>query len=184
MNCLVLNAAYCPIDIQDFPKAIKKVFKQKAEVLASYTDKRLRTWDDAMYAPAVIRLLHFVTTPKKNARTMPFTRKNIWLRDKGICQYCTARIQISEMHWDHVVPRDSGGRSCWTNIVCSCLKCNLKKNNRTPEQAGMCLLARPIAPKFSMSREREMILRLKSLKNFPHDAWRDYVYYSLPLEQD
>ena len=184
MNCLVINAAYAPVDIQPLRKVLKKVFKQKAEVLATYADKRLQTWNDAMYAPAVIRLLHFVTAPKKNTRFMPFSRKNVWLRDKGLCQYCGERLALNDMHWDHVVPRDAGGKSCWTNIVCCCLPDNLKKNNRTPEEAGMRLLTKPVAPKFSMSREKEMILRLKSLKNFPHEAWRQYLYWNIPLDQD
>jgi 5-methylcytosine-specific restriction endonuclease McrA len=48
-----------------------------------------------------------------------------------------------ELTLDHVVPRSMWNGcdtpTCWTNIVAACRKCNLKKANRTPEQASMSL---------------------------------------------
>jgi hypothetical protein len=47
---------------------------------------------------------------------------------------------------DHVIPRVQGGRDSWTNVVASCSRCNHQKGGRTPEQAGMELLAIPFRP--------------------------------------
>jgi len=183
VRTLVLNQAYMPIDIQDWKKAVKKVFKEKAEILDAYTDKKLSDWS-ALNAPAVIRLLHFLNPPKKT-RFEPFTRKNVWLRDKGLCQYCGKFVPLKDMHWEHVIPKKRGGKTNWQNIACACLKCNQKKADRTPEEAGMKLLRTPKAPVRKLSKEKEMVLRLKSLKNnFPHESWKTYVYFNIPLEED
>ena len=40
-------------------------------------------------------------------------------------------------------PRDRGGETSWENIVCSCVPCNSRKGNRTPQESGMRLLHRP-----------------------------------------
>ena len=181
---LVLNASYAPIDIQSIKKAMKKVYKEKAEVLETYTDQHLRSWKQAMDAPAVIRLLTLVKFPHKGHRSLPFTRKNVWMRDKGRCQYCGKFVKMKDMGWDHVVPRDQGGRSCWNNIVCSCFECNRRKDCRTPVQAGMKLLNHPKAPTYVMSKEKEMAFKLRNLQNFPHEAWKSYIYFNATLDQD
>ena len=181
MTTLVLNQSYMPIGIEHWTKSIKKVVKEKAEVLEEYTEDKLNDWS-ALNAPAVIRLLHFINPPRKTSRYMPLTRKNVWLRDKGICQYCGCFVSMKQMTWDHVIPRVQGGRTTWTNIAVACGKCNAKKEGRTPEEAGMRLRARPIAPVYKLSKEKEMILRLKSLKNLPHENWRNYIYFNVELD--
>ena len=47
---------------------------------------------------------------------------------------------------DHVVPRSKGGRDSWANLVLACDKCNVKKGDRTPREAGMPLIRKPIKP--------------------------------------
>jgi hypothetical protein len=47
-----------------------------------------------------------------------------------------------------VVPRASGGKTTWENIVTCCVPCNRAKANRTPEQAGMRLRCRPTKPRY------------------------------------
>jgi hypothetical protein len=61
--------------------------------------------------------------------------------------YCGQSKKMLELNYDHVVPRDQGGRTVWENIVTSCYPCNSRKRNRTPEQASMKLLRRPYKPK-------------------------------------
>jgi len=182
-TCLVLSRNYCPINTYaSFKDAITKVEAGRAEIIASYSDKHLRSWKQAMAAPAIIRLLYFAGNVQKRGRTMKLSRKNLWLRDKGLCQYCGTFVPLEEMHWDHVVPRDKGGVSSWQNLVCCCLADNSKKANKTPAQAGMRLRSVPIAPKYNLSLEKEMVLKLKSLKHLPHDSWKDYIYYDIELE--
>lgn len=181
-TALVLNLDGSPIDIQPISKAIKKVFNEKAIVLEEYENQRLQSWNDAMYAPAVIKLLHFVRPKVKSARVVPFSRRNIWLRDKGICQYCGRFVTLKDLHWDHVLPRSRGGRSCWENVCCCCLECNNRKDCKTPEEAG---LKRPklYAPRQQLSTQQVMIMKLKSLKNFPHESWKDYIYWNIELDK-
>jgi 5-methylcytosine-specific restriction endonuclease McrA len=47
---------------------------------------------------------------------------------------------------DHVVPLSRGGRDEWRNVVTACEPCNNSKADRTPEEAGLRLLAEPRTP--------------------------------------
>lgn len=47
---------------------------------------------------------------------------------------------------DHVTPLSMGGADAWNNVVTACKRCNNFKAGRTPEQAGMILLAVPFTP--------------------------------------
>jgi 5-methylcytosine-specific restriction endonuclease McrA len=44
------------------------------------------------------------------------------------------------------VPRSRGGDSVWENVVTSCAPCNLKKGNRSLEEAGLVLRHPPKPP--------------------------------------
>ncbi|HUY36812.1 MAG TPA: HNH endonuclease signature motif containing protein [Pirellulales bacterium] len=46
----------------------------------------------------------------------------------------------------HVLPRSQGGTSTWENCVLSCVDCNKRKADRTPEQAGVRLRKQPARP--------------------------------------
>ena len=70
----------------------------------------------------------------------------LFSRDDYICLYCGDEFKDCDLSRDHVVPVSHGGEDCWENCVTSCRKCNHFKNDRTPEQAGMELLAIPFAP--------------------------------------
>jgi 5-methylcytosine-specific restriction endonuclease McrA len=179
MKTLVLNQAYQPIGVFTWKRAIKKVFSEKAEILATYAESKLNDWS-VLEAPAVIRLLHFLNPPKKH-RYEPFSRKNIWLRDNGKCQYCGTSVSLRRMTFDHVTPRYYGGRTNWTNIVTACLFCNNKKGNKRLAESGMSLLNKPIAPIRRLSLQQEMVLRLKNLTNLPCESWKTYIYFELPL---
>ena len=70
----------------------------------------------------------------------------LFARDGFLCMYCGLSFRRCELSRDHVIPTSIGGRDCWENCVTSCKKCNHHKNDRTPEQANMELLAVPFAP--------------------------------------
>lgn len=82
-------------------------------------------------------------------RTPSFSRRNLMRRDRHQCQYCGINPGTHELSIDHVMPRSRGGRSTWENCVLACRRCNRKKRNRTPGQAGMLLLREPRAPRWS-----------------------------------
>jgi 5-methylcytosine-specific restriction endonuclease McrA len=94
--------------------------------------------------PSVASLLNPVGTVKRGVK---FSRINVFTRDGFRCQYCGESKKITELNYDHVVPRQQGGRTIWENIVTSCYSCNSRKANRTPEQAGMRLVRKPYKPK-------------------------------------
>ena len=45
-----------------------------------------------------------------------------------------------------MTPISQGGQNLWTNVVTACTRCNNHKAGRTPEQAGLELLAIPFSP--------------------------------------
>ncbi len=70
----------------------------------------------------------------------------LFARDRNLCMYCGGPFHRSELTRDHVLPLSRGGRDGWENVVTACLGCNVRKGGRTPQQAGMPLLAVPYRP--------------------------------------
>lgn len=97
----------------------------------------------------VPRVVQLVTYDRMPRTTIRLTRRNIFLRDGYTCQYCARRGTPRDLNLDHVMPRSRGGPMTWENVVCSCRVCNLKKGGRTPPEANMRLLRRPIRPRWS-----------------------------------
>lgn len=96
--------------------------------------------------PRVVQLVEFDRMPRSTVR---LTRRNIFLRDAHTCQYCAKQLPTRDLNLDHVHPRSRGGPMTWENVVCSCRVCNLRKGGRTPPEAGMRLLRRPVRPRWS-----------------------------------
>ncbi len=136
---MVLNASYEYLNVTSVKRAMKLLYKNKAEVVETVSDKVITTASQSFRFPSVIRMLYYIRRPFKE---VPLTRKNILLRDRYTCQYCGKPGNTV----DHVVPRSRGGEDSWTNCVCACSSCNRRKNNRTPSEAGMTLLWKPRRP--------------------------------------
>ena len=73
-------------------------------------------------------------------------RKVIYARDEGICMYCGEFVTHRNATLDHIYPKSRGGEDTYQNLCLSCCDCNTRKANKTPEEAGMSLLAVPYAP--------------------------------------
>jgi 5-methylcytosine-specific restriction endonuclease McrA len=80
--------------------------------------------------------------PKKPA----LSNKILFRRDQNLCMYCGKQFTDRELSCDHIVPTSRGGRNTWVNVVAACKRCNHFKQNRTPEEANMELLALPFEP--------------------------------------
>jgi len=93
-------------------------------------------------SPTVLLLSRFARMPR---RRLSFSRRGLFLRDGGICQYSGRSLQFEEANIDHVIPRSRGGATSWENCVLSDKRVNHRKGNRTPEEAGL-RLARPPQP--------------------------------------
>ncbi len=115
--------------------------------------------------PRVIRLLSFDRMPR---RQVHLSRRSVFARDGHLCQYCGRHFAAHQLSLDHVLPRSRGGKTIWENIVCSCLKCNIKKGGRTPKEARMKLVQPPRRPK------RNPVLAQK-LENPSYHAWRIWL---------
>ncbi|MBM4019602.1 MAG: HNH endonuclease, partial [Planctomycetes bacterium] len=100
----------------------------------------VRTVRFEIAVPRVIRLLSYDRLPKTRVR---LNRRNLFARDASRCQYCGRKFKTSELSIDHVVPRSRGGHTVWTNVVCACMRCNVRKGGRTPAEAGLTLVRPP-----------------------------------------
>ncbi len=163
---LVLNQTYEPINVCNARRAIRMMINGKADTVET---NGLLVRSEAMefHLPAVIRLRTYVYVPRRSR--IPFSKKNVMRRDENTCQYCG--VKGGYLTVDHVVPRSRGGRSTWENVVCSCRRCNAKKGDRTPEEAGLKLKAHPEKP-------RSFILHHLSHR-FPASAqhvWEKYLH--------
>ena len=76
----------------------------------------------------------------------PLNNEALFRRDDHICMYCGESFSVRELSRDHIRPLSQGGRDEWTNVIAACKRCNHHKAGRTPEQAGLELLAVPFTP--------------------------------------
>ena len=199
-SVLVLNRFYAAIHVVNVRRAFGLLFRDLAEVVhgsdgqsANYDfeswreisevranfktpeDDWIRAVNFEIQVPRVIRLLSYERVPKQTIR---FNRRNIFARDSNRCQYCGKRFSTSELSLDHVVPRSRGGDTSWENIVCSCVRCNVKKGGRTPLEAHMRLIKPPVKPK------RSPLLTIK-LGNPKYESWKSFLdnaYWSVDLK--
>jgi len=79
----------------------------------------------------------------------PLNNFALFRRDGTLCLYCGVQHPATELSRDHVTPISQGGRDVWTNVVTACRRCNHFKAGRTPEQAGIQLLAVPFTPTYA-----------------------------------
>lgn len=148
----------------------------KVEVLEVY-DRQIHGISISIKLPSVMRLLKLVKL-KDSHRAVRFSRINIFTRDGYCCQYCKHKFRTEELTFDHVVPIAKGGRKTWENIVTACWRCNNRKSGRTPEEANMRLIKRPVKPRWSPT-----VTITIGIRNTP-ESWRDYLYWNLELDAD
>jgi 5-methylcytosine-specific restriction endonuclease McrA len=171
---LVLNTGWLPFDVTTVHTAICMLCRDNPRArlvdIDTYTTYSFEEWVNNFQEPnlnlrndEVIKTPHFsFRRPEvivlsgyhgngigKSVSDKPkFSRRNIYLRDDRKCQYCGKTYGIKELNLDHILPKSKGGTMTWHNIVLSCVACNDKKRDRTPEQAGMSLIKKPTIPKY------------------------------------
>jgi 5-methylcytosine-specific restriction endonuclease McrA len=199
-SVLVLNKCYMAVHIIPVRRAFCLLFKELAEVVTlddgRYLSHDFQSWREVSEArarfkdpdddfirtihfeiqvPRVIRLLTYDRLPRTRVK---FNRRNIFARDGNRCQYCGKRFSTGELSLDHVMPRSRGGGTDWENIVCACVRCNVRKGGRTPAEAGMRLTKPPVKPKTSPT------LGLK-LANRKYQSWKTFLddaYWTVELK--
>jgi 5-methylcytosine-specific restriction endonuclease McrA len=164
---LLLNASFEPLDIVTWKKGIQLLFQGKTEVLEE-SEEIIRTVQLSIKIPTVLRLTKYVKIYKKQ-ESIRFSRYNILLRDKNICQYCGIQENTMQLTLDHVIPIVQGGKKSWENITTACKICNQKKGGRTPEQAKMRLIQKPKKPKWLPTKK----LKIDNIET--PERWRLYL---------
>jgi 5-methylcytosine-specific restriction endonuclease McrA len=158
---LVLNRSWVAVQIASARRALSLLYQGMARAVHPL-DYSLYDFDDwcqlsqaadqgrfvhtvslRIRIPEVILLKGFNDFVRHEVR---FSRRNIFERDKNTCQYCGRRMARSDITLDHVVPRSRGGFDSWENLVLACMECNVRKANRTPEEARMPLIRKPTKP--------------------------------------
>lgn len=168
---LLLNISYEPLKIINWKKAITMLCLGKVEVIEEY-GRDIHSISFTIKLPAVVRLLKVV---KRNNSPVKFSRQNIYIRDRYKCQYCGRKFPAEDLTYDHIIPKSRGGKTKWENIVTCCMQCNRKKGGRTPREASMKLIRKPVIPTWVPS------VRLTiGFREVPQ-SWRDYLYWHVEL---
>ncbi len=204
-NVLVLNKFYQAIRVVNVRRAFSLLCRDLAEVVHIETDAAgqskwhnldFNEWTELsqlkaefepdahdwihtvrfqIAVPRIIRLLGYEKLPRQDVK---FNRRNIYARDGNRCQYCGKRTSTTELSLDHVIPKSQGGKATWDNIVCCCVKCNVKKGGRTPEQAHMHLITKPVKPK------RSPVINIR-LADERYSSWKQFLdtaYWTVELK--
>ena len=189
-NVLVLNRFFMAIRVVNVRRAYTLLYRDCAEVIGNengqYVSYDFESWCELsrltsvdkqpgeeyiravgfeLQVPRIVRLSRFDRMPLQTVR---FNRKNLFARDNHQCQYCGRNEPTHKLSLDHVVPRSHGGPTTWENIVCCCLRCNSRKGGRTPKQARMKLLSRPMKPRFNP-------LLAQSIEDPRYECWKTFL---------
>lgn len=181
MQTLLLAADYRPLQVVSWERAFVLLFEGKIEIVEEYEDKVIRTVSLTLKVPSVARFLKRLVNTK---RAIKFSRQNVFARDRGNCQYCGNKVRRERATYDHVLPRSQGGHTRWENIVISCVDCNQRKRDRTPEKAGMRLRTQPIKPKSLPGQPSYMLTYRKGMPIQWAQYLQDTVYWYGELESD
>ncbi|MCC6358847.1 MAG: HNH endonuclease [Phycisphaerales bacterium] len=199
-SVLMLNRLYMAVRVVSAKRALTMLYRELAEVVhvedGQFTSYDFDNWLELSAAkarfephrydwiqtvrfqvavPKIVRLLGYDRLPRVDVK---LNRRNLFARDHNTCQFCGKRFPTSELSVDHVVPRSQGGKTTWENVVCACVRCNVKKGGRTPEQARMHLVAKPKRPR------RSPVLTVK-LSDDKYASWKqflDFAYWNVELK--
>lgn len=191
---LVLNKRWVALTTMSVKEAIGLVAKGSARIIdpTDFSAVDLVTWNDASKAKAklegeVIRSQHLSLVPPEvivlttydgiGQRSVVFSRKNLFKRDKYTCQFCGVQPGPEELTIDHVMPKSRGGGSTWENCVLACVECNKRKANKTPDEAKMKLRKVPKKPSWKSLSQLNPKDRKQSWDQFLSE-----MYWSIELE--
>jgi len=161
---LLLNSNYEPLNVCNMRRAFALLLLGKAEIIQQ-RDVPVVTTRGEITAPSVLKMRYVVRRPMPQLR---LSRHSVLARDNYTCQYCGSRGK--ELTIDHVIPRWVGGENAWDNMVACCRRCNLKKADKTPQQANMRLTRKPKRPHFIPYLSLPLYLKAQG-----RDDWRMYL---------
>jgi len=191
---LVLNKSWVAVHIASARRALSMLYQGLARAVHPQ-DYSLYDFDDwcalskqgnnarcihtvnlTVRVPEVILLKGFNEFLRHEIR---FSRRNIFERDRNTCQYCGRRLPRADITVDHVIPRSRGGIDSWENLVLACMECNVRKANRTPEEAHMPLIRRPTKPNWLP----QLGMRIPSSQLSSWQRFVDTAYWDVELRE-
>ncbi len=160
-HVLILNRSWVAVNISTVRRAVGLIYQGHARAVHP-SDYSLYDFDDWCSLSDDETSSRFLNTPSSSIRVpevillkffnrfvhreVRFSRRNIFERDRNVCQYCGKNFSKVHITIDHVIPRSRGGRDTWENLVVACARCNVTKGSRTPKEAKMPLLRKPAKP--------------------------------------
>lgn len=161
-SVVVLNGSMQYWGDRTIRDVIKLHVKNKVTAIVSDDSRVIRAAtnrggnDFAMPFPLVVVLTSFFGCNIKADGPLAYDERLVYERDDNNCQYyhfnelgkkfiykCTAKDRTI----DHILPRCRGGIDSYTNCVCACTVCNIKrKGAMTPKEAGLKLIRTPVVP--------------------------------------
>lgn len=138
MSVIVLNADLERLHEVSVPHAIRMLVRKVAVIEDGDLERLIGPYP----WPRVLRLVRYVYVRWRYSRSNTFSAAAMFKRDKFTCAYCGRYGNTV----DHVKPESRGGETSYLNCVTCCVKCNSKKANRTPKEAGMKLRFHPYVP--------------------------------------
>ena len=194
-DVLVLNRNFYAIQVTGWQRALSLLFLDHAFVVdQEYTTYDFEDWKELSNAmrehpagfvhtpnfkiavPEVIALRVYDKLPETE---VTFSRRNIYEHYAYRCCYCGKRFGTKDLNLEHILPRSRGGKTDWNNVVTSCIRCNLRKGGRTPEEAHMKLLIKPSRPTW---KSRIVLMRSPIRVRASWQRFVDNVYWDSELE--
>ena len=180
---LVLNKMWIPIRVASVKRCLKLVFADKASLIdpdnysiyswdewaklnSSNDEYSISTTSGSIKIPEVIVLLKYDKVYTKDLR---LTKRNIYIRDRYKCQYTGKQLNFNEANIDHIIPRARGGKNTWDNLVVCTKEINSIKGDKTPEEAGLKLIKKPVKPTLDGPH------RLLDPKFKMPDSWNKFI---------
>ncbi|PAX54143.1 HNH endonuclease [Brunnivagina elsteri] len=143
-SVVVFSQNYLPVCRVNIKRAIVLLVTEKAEPLdfsSAQSGWLVRSPNVVVQVPKHIRLT--IASSERSWKVPPVNRREVLRRDRNTCQYCGSSKHLT---LDHVIPRSRGGQHTWDNVVIACERCNSKKGDKMPYEAGMHPCTKPKAP--------------------------------------
>ena len=155
--------SYLPLSIISWQDSIKYMVLEKATVLEFYEDWVVHSANWETNVPSVMILREY----EKRKTGVRFSKHNVFLRDRYICQYCGDDVSRKNATLDHVLPISHGGKTIFENTVCACADCNSNKGNNKK----IIPKSKPYKPTYF-----QLVDRRKKLKwDLQHPSWASYL---------
>lgn len=192
-STLVLNADYRPMMVSTWRPAVEDLMSDKAYAIAHHEGQFIHSEKMKIELPSVIVRRHQTDM----YRTASFTRKNAfiayWCKDPDnrnknwVCGLCGDRMGMSEVTFDHIIPRSKGGKTSWDNIIFAHSSCNCRKGDKYLHEVGMHLHVPTLRPSESDINIQKILIRFNGGGEVIPESWLDFIgdsYWNTPLADD